>query len=78
MILPLSYAMALFLAQIAAAPIEFSSTQNRSNSSQETTSKTPSEAYFIVFEYGVWLEPKKVSRRERLALALTKSTQPDQ
>ena len=78
MILALSYAMALFLAQLGAVPTGISSSQGHSKSKQETLGKTPSEAYFIVFEYGMWIEPKKVGRRERLALALTKLTQPDQ
>ena len=78
MILALSYVLAMFLSQLGAVSLDVSLSYQGSKTRQPDVARTISESNFILYDYGIWLEPKKLSRRENLALALTNLADPGQ
>ena len=71
MILALSYVLAVFLTHLGAISSELNTYQLTLKANQPEVSRTISESNFILSDYGVWFEPRKLSRKDRLALALT-------
>ena len=71
MILGLSYVLAMFLTQLGAFSSEFAIVQLGPKAKQSEIARTNSESNFILSDYGVWFEPRKLGRKERLAIALT-------
>jgi hypothetical protein len=78
MILALSYVLAMFLSQLGAVSLDVSTSYQGSKTRQPEVARTISESNFILCDYGVWLEPKKIGRREQLARALTNLADPGQ
>ena len=78
MILALSYVLAMFLIQFGTVSLDVSTSYQGSKNSQPDVTRTISESKYILYDYGVWLEPKKIGRREQLALALTNLADPGQ
>lgn len=78
MILALSYFLAMLLTQIGAITSEVGNSHLSPKARQPEVVRTASETNFILYDYGVWFEPKRLSRRERLALALTNMADPGQ
>lgn len=78
MILALGYFLAMLLTQFGAISSEVGNSNLSLKSSQSDVIRTAHETNFILYDYGVRLEPKKLSRRERLALALTNLADPGQ
>lgn len=78
MILALGYFLAMLLTQFGAISSEVGYSHLSLKGKQSDVIRTASETNFILYEYGVWLEPKKLSRRERLSLALTNLADPGQ
>lgn len=73
MILGLSYLLLALLTQLGAISSEISI-----HHLITTNKKTASETNFILSDYGVWIEPRKLGRKERFALALTNLADSDQ
>ena len=71
MILGLSYVLAMFLTQLGAIASEFAIVQLGPKAKQSEIARTYSESNFLLSDYGVWFESRKLGRKERLALALT-------
>lgn len=78
MILALSYVLAMFLSQLGAVSLDVSISYQGSKTRQPDVARTISESNFILYDYGIWLEPKKIGRREQLARALTNMADPGQ
>ena len=78
MILAFSYFLAVLLTQIGAITSEVGNSDLSLKGRQSEIVRTASESNFILYDYGVWFESKKLSRRERLALALTNLADPGQ
>jgi hypothetical protein len=78
MILALSYVLAMFLSQLGAMSLDVSTSYPGSKNRQPDVARTISESNFILYDYGIWLEPKKRGRREELARALTNMADPGQ
>ncbi len=78
MILALGYVLAMLLTQFGAISSEVGYSHLSLKGKQSDAIRTASETNFILYDYGIWLEPKKLSRRERLALALTNLADPGQ
>lgn len=71
MILALSYVIAMFWAQLGTASLDISMGEQGPKTKKADVARTISESNFILSDYGVWFEPRKLGRKERLALALT-------
>lgn len=71
MILALSYVLVMFLAQLGMVSSDISSSHQSPRVKQVVVVRTISESNFILSDYGVWFEPRKLGRKERLALAFT-------
>jgi hypothetical protein len=71
MILALSYALAMFLSQVGAISSDVGTSQAKLKAKQSSLIRTMSETNYILFEYGLLLESRRLNRREQLALALT-------
>ena len=78
MIFALTYVVAVFFSHIGAISSEIGFTHYRPKSTQAEVVRTASETNFILSDYGVWLEPRKLGRKERLALAFTNLAETDQ
>ncbi|PUE34864.1 hypothetical protein [Limnohabitans sp. Jir72] len=78
MILALGYVLAMLLTQFGAISSEVGHSHLSLKAKQSEVIRTAPETNFILYDYGIWLEPKKLSRRERLALALTNLADPGQ
>lgn len=78
MIIALGYVLAMLLTQFGAISSEVGYSRLSLKGKQSDAIRTASETNFILYDYGIWLEPKKLSRRERLALALTNLADPGQ
>ena len=78
MILALSYVIAMIWAQLGTESLDISMGQHGPKTKKAEFARTISESNFILCDYGVWLEPKKIGRREQLARALTNLADPGQ
>ncbi len=78
MILALSYILAMLLTQFGAVTAEVGNSHLNLKGKQSEVIRTASETNFILYDYGIWFKPKKLSRREHLALALTNLAEPGQ
>lgn len=72
MILGLSYLLASLLPHIGAISFESDVSLLTTRNKPAVPVRTASETNYILLNYGVWIEPKKLGRKERFALALTK------
>lgn len=71
MIFALTYVLAVFFTHIGAISSEIGFAQFTPRAKQPEVVRTVSETNFILSDYGVWFEPRKLGRKERLALAFT-------
>ena len=71
MILALGYVLAMLLTQFGAISSEVGHSHLSLKAKQSEVIRTASETNFILSDYGVWFEPRRLGRKERLALALT-------
>lgn len=78
MILALSYVLAMLLSQVGAISSDVGTSQMKLKAKQSSLIRTMSETNYILFEYGLRLEPRRLSRREQLALAFTNLADPGQ
>ncbi len=78
MILVLSYVLAMLLSQVGAISSDIGTAQVKLKAKQSSLIRTMSETNYILFEYGLLLEPRRINRREQLALALTNLADPGQ
>jgi hypothetical protein len=78
MIIALSYVLAMLLAQVGAISADIGPTQVKLKAKQSELIRTVSESNYILYEYGIRLEPRRLSRREQLALAFTNLADPGQ
>lgn len=78
MILALSYVLAMLLSQVGAISYDVGTSQMKLKAKQSSLIRTMSETNYILFEYGLRLEPRRLSRREQLALAFTNLADPGQ
>lgn len=78
MILALSYVLAMLLSQVGAISSDSGTAQVKLKAKQSSLIRTMSETNYILSEYGLLLEARRLSRREQLALAFTNLADPDQ
>ena len=78
MILVLSYVLAMLLSQVGAISSDIGAAQVKLKAKQSSLIRTMSETNYILFEYGLLLEARRLSRREQLALAFTNLADPGQ
>jgi len=78
MILALSYVLAMLLSQVGAISSDIGAAQVKLKAKQSSLIRTMSETNYILFEYGLLLEARRLSRREQLALAFTNLADPGQ
>lgn len=78
MILALSYVLAMLLSQVGAISSDIGTAQVKLKAKQSSLIRTMSETNYILFEYGLLLEARRLSRREQLALAFTNLADPGQ
>lgn len=78
MILVLSYVLAMLLSQVGAISSDIGAAQAKLKAKQSSLIRTMSETNYILFEYGLLLEARRLSRREQLALAFTNLADPGQ
>ncbi len=78
MILVLSYVLAMLLSQVGAISSDIGTAQVKLKAKQSSLIRTMSETNYILFEYGLLLEARRLSRREQLALAFTNLADPGQ
>lgn len=71
MIFALTYVIAVIFSHIGAVSSEIGLAHYSPRTKQAQVVRTASETNFILSDYGVWLEPRKLGRKERLALAFT-------
>ena len=71
MILGLSYLLLALLTQLGAISSQISIHHLTTTNKKTEPVRTASETNFILSDYGVWIEPRKLGRKERFALALT-------
>lgn len=71
MIFALTYVLAVVFSHIGAISSEIGFAYYSPRTKQAEVVRTVSETNFILFDYGVWFEPRKLGRKERLALAFT-------
>ena len=78
MIIALSYVLAMLLVQVGAISADIGSSQVKLKAKQSELIRTVSESNYILYEYGIRLEPRRLSRREQLALAFSNLADPGQ
>lgn len=71
MIFALTYVLAVVFSHIGSISSEIGFAHYSPRTKQAEVVRTASETNFILSDYGVWLEPRKLGRKERLALAFT-------
>ena len=71
MIFALTYVLAVFFTHIGVISSEIGFAHYSPRTKQAELVRTASETNFILSDYGVWIEPRKLGRKERLALAFT-------
>jgi hypothetical protein len=71
MIFALTYVVAVFFSHIGAISSEIGFAHYSHRTKQAEVVRTASETNFILSDYGLWFEPRKLGRKERLALAFT-------
>jgi hypothetical protein len=71
MILALSYFLTMLFTQLSLVSFEIGSIHQFHNVKQTEVLRTVSETNYILSDYGVRIEPRKLGRKERFALALT-------
>jgi hypothetical protein len=71
MILALSYFLTMIFTQLGLVSFEIGSIHQIHSAKQTEVLRTMSETNYILSDYGVWIEPRKLGRKERFALALT-------
>ena len=71
MILGLSYFLAMLLTQLSLIPSLDGSINLAYKGKQSEVIRTMSETNYILYDYGARIEPRKLGRKERFALALT-------
>jgi len=78
MILALSYFLTLLFNQLSLVSLEIGSIHQLHSAKQTEVLRTMSETNYIFSDYGVRIEPRKLGRKERFALALTNLAESDQ
>ncbi len=71
MILALSYFLTMLFTQLGLVSFEIGSIHQIHSAKQTQVLRTMSETNYILSDYGVRIEPRKLGRKERFALALT-------
>ncbi len=71
MILALSYFLTILFTQLSLVSFEIGSIHQLHSVKQTEVLRTVSETNYILSDHGVRIEPRKLGRKERFALALT-------